>query len=1275
MANGDLLYACGFERGGTVADEGGAVTTTGGTVTEVTTAPHAGSYHLRINRTSAAAVSWQLLTASASPRAIPAAKRTFAMCMWIRFATLPSAKISIFDVDLTNDFDLRVDNAGQLYSQWATAGEQTLTGLTVSAGTWYSLKMWFDTSVATFKATVKLGSTSSAETTLGSQTAADPVGFYFGTKVTTAATYDMYIDDLAFFDGYAEPPDLLSVQHLVPNGDVDSVWTPSTGATRWGVVDEIPVNTTDYISTTTSSTPGPSQTLDMTTYTLQAGESIAGIDLRGYAGSDSATGTRNFTAMIQNSSGANGSADTWSYDISGWRYNPYLAQAGVEIVDPTSGVKFTQTDLDGIRARVTADSASTNTRRVSGVWMYVAIITPPAQTILPSGIAGPGGTAGIPSAFRSVAKVGEGNNSTLPLTKPASAAVGDLLVMVAAVFAPTATAALTAGWQIHHQSNIASTYRFVVASKVEDGSAAGTLSWDGTSVWSTAIVGCYESDGQQIAMDVIGTVNAADGSNPITAAGITTNVPNEMVILCGAGGSNLTGSTEPAGGWGNRSTGDPCVLFDKSFASAGATGNQDWTAGFPNNCVSILLAIAPPSGSSAFGTPTFSYVVTPSGLPSLEAFGTADVQIEGAASQNIVLTGIPSAQAFGAHTVLPGGVTILPSGIASAQQIGAHSFLATNTILPSGIVSLEADGAHIVIPGTATILPSGIASLQQIGSHTLIPGGVNVLPSGIQSVETIGSHALAATNTISPAGIASSQAIGAHSLVATSLILPSGISTLEAIGTHVLVATNTISPSGIVSVETIGSHTIIPTATILPGGIASLEVFGSHQFISLGGPQTILVPGTPSAEAIGAHLVLASNLVLPAGIGSSETFGIPILSALATISPSGIPTKEQFGAHLVIATSTVFPGGIPSAEAIGAHILSASSTISPAGIGSLEAIGAHTFIPGGVTILPAGITSQEAFGAYVLTTGTVLLPAGITSLESIGAHALLAASTVSPTGIPSQQAIGVHKLETGWFVYPSGIASLENIGSHTLVPGTVTILVSGIASLQAIGVHLVQATNTILPGGIISKEAFGALLLVPGSVAIVPTGIPSQETFGAHALSTLLQLLPPGIASKEATGSPALASTALILPGGIGTQESFGNAFLGLYVKPTGVLSQQALGTPVVQPTNIILPSGILSREIFGSPIVVPGTVTLVVPGIPSEEYFGVITISVGVFLGTVDMVSIAVYPIEAYSRAAGVRLTDARVRTNGFTITTSGVKMLDRSAGVLEPVDHGGKR
>jgi hypothetical protein len=243
--------------------------------------------------------------------------------------------------------------------------------------------------------------------------------------------------------------------------------------------------------------------------------------------------------------------------------------------------------------------------------------------------------------------------------------------------------------------------------------------------------------------------------------------------------------------------------------------------------------------------------VTPTGIASAEAFGTAAVT-RGAVT--VSPTGIASAEAFGTATVAPGAVSVAPTGIATAEAFGTPTVASTVTLQPSGIPSAEALGDPTVTTGTVSVTPAGIASGEAFGTAVVAAGGVTVAPTGIPSGEALG------TTTVTPGSVT---------------ITPTGIASAEAFGTAVVTTAGvTILPTGIASAEAFGTSAIVVGGVVItPTGVASLEAFGS------------------AVVAVGVVLVDVTVVVGPPRLGS-VTIGTAESAAVGELRMGSVAIAE-----------------------------------------------------------------------------------------------------------------------------------------------------------------------------------------------------------------------------------------------------------------------------------------------------------------------------------------------------------------------------------------------
>lgn len=522
-----------------------------------------------------------------------------------------------------------------------------------------------------------------------------------------------------------------------------------------------------------------------------------------------------------------------------------------------------------------------------------------------------------------------------------------------------------------------------------------------------------------------------------------------------------------------------------------------------------------------------------------------------ATGDTVTPTGIASAEAFGTATITTGNVNVVPSGVASAEAFGTATIALQ--LLPTGIASAEAFGTAQL---NLQIRATGIATAEAFGTATLARGNVTVQATGIATAEAFGTAKL--NLQIRATGIASAEAFGSATLVTGNVnVVATGIATAEAFGTPTVVAGNvTFLPSGIASAEAFGAPQV--NLQIRATGIASAEAFGTLQV-----NQQVRATGIATAEAFGTAIVtstLGDQFIATTGIASAEAFGTAKLNL--NVVATGIATGEAFGAHTLTATYRFYPVAIATAEAFGsASVVPGNVTVLVNGIASAEAFGSATVVNTLLVADVGNIASAEAFGSATLTTGNVnVQPSGIASAEAFGG--LQINLTISAAGdIASAEVFGSPNFVLN--VHPTGIASQEAFGTPSIAVGNVNIIVNGIASQEAFGTHEVINTPTVNPPSIASAEAIGNPIVTPGNVNIQPSGIASAEAFGNDTIVTSIIISMTGIPSAEAFGAAVLDYPWTIVPGGIASAEAFGTTavFQGNIVRPTGIPSAEAFGT------------------------------------------------------------------------------------------------------------------
>lgn len=208
----------------------------------------------------------------------------------------------------------------------------------------------------------------------------------------------------------------------------------------------------------------------------------------------------------------------------------------------------------------------------------------------------------------------------------------------------------------------------------------------------------------------------------------------------------------------------------------------------------------------------------------------------GASPQTVTPSGIPSAEAFGAPTITAGPVTLSPSGITSAEAIGSPTLTpGPVTLSPSGIPTAEAFGTPSLTataPGAVTISPAGIGSAETLGSPTITPGAVVLSIVGIPSAEAVGTPTVStgsAVVVIAPSGIPSAESLGTPTITPGPItISPLGIASREAFGLLVITGgLETLADDLLTAIQDAFLASIY--ADLIPGGMGAVEGTAGQQ--------------------------------------------------------------------------------------------------------------------------------------------------------------------------------------------------------------------------------------------------------------------------------------------------------------------------------------------------------------------------------------------------------------------------------------------------------------
>lgn len=182
--------------------------------------------------------------------------------------------------------------------------------------------------------------------------------------------------------------------------------------------------------------------------------------------------------------------------------------------------------------------------------------------------------------------------TNLTPTKPASVVPGDLL-LAGFLIDNSAKSVSGSGWnQVRNDTDATKGNQAIIFSRVEDGTALGAFSWDGTSIYRSVIILAYR--GARVVQAHSGQVNAA--ATAVDAPTLTTTEPNCMNVWWGT--DDYGGViTLPAGYTDRKLNGFDIQPGEKVLTSAGATGTVSGSHA-SNRSQGQMTAIAPLLGGA-----------------------------------------------------------------------------------------------------------------------------------------------------------------------------------------------------------------------------------------------------------------------------------------------------------------------------------------------------------------------------------------------------------------------------------------------------------------------------------------------------------------------------------------------------------------------------------------------------------------------------------------------------------------------------------------------------
>lgn len=304
-----------------------------GTATNVTTAPRSGSRHystasgsnIQKNITALAESYWRV------PFQVPSGTPNGAIFVWRSGSTTLGS--------------IRINSATHKLEIYTSTGTLAATGTTaIQLATWYSLEVHIKiVDGATGAIDVRLDGTSevaySGDTQPGSDTTIDNVQY-------TATGAACYFDDLAMNDTAGSVDNSWCGDGKcyyatgTSAGDVTQL-TPSAGS-NWQCIDEVPPNTSDYVS---SAVAGNYDLYNCGTITLATGEIVRRVQVEARCLEESALGDSVKLGVK--------TVSTEYFDSGHVVTTAYARYVGNDLtLNPNTGAAWTQTQIDALQVGV-----------------------------------------------------------------------------------------------------------------------------------------------------------------------------------------------------------------------------------------------------------------------------------------------------------------------------------------------------------------------------------------------------------------------------------------------------------------------------------------------------------------------------------------------------------------------------------------------------------------------------------------------------------------------------------------------------------------------------------------------------------------------------------------------------------------------------------------------------------------------------------------------------------------------------------------------------------
>lgn len=363
-----VVGATGFGWG-TTAD----VAAASGTISYVTSPVKTGTYAVRVNPTTTNTGYVEVRKYGTNGTAADLALATVRGKFDFRYATKPSSNDEPILATNGTKPSIRINSSGNLVLYDST-GAVVATGSTALAqDTWYSIQYVWGSNTAT--ATISIDGATEITNASVSCGAGNNARMRFG-KVTDANgnSVDFFYDNVVIDDASIPDKDA-AIMSTIPASDISSTgFSPSTGATIYGVIDEMPLDDTDYaVSSGAANDTFLCGVASCDTRNVPSGAQFLGVLFQGRH-RDATSGTSSTTIDVKSNTTT---TSTTGRDATGSSSTCGLMLA----TDPATSAAWTRSGIDSVQVGMTETVAIAE--RVTGIIAQIIYVPAAAASTTP----------------------------------------------------------------------------------------------------------------------------------------------------------------------------------------------------------------------------------------------------------------------------------------------------------------------------------------------------------------------------------------------------------------------------------------------------------------------------------------------------------------------------------------------------------------------------------------------------------------------------------------------------------------------------------------------------------------------------------------------------------------------------------------------------------------------------------------------------------------------------------------------------------------------------